>query len=252
MNQVLFVVAYDGTDYHGFERQVGLPTIQGVLEQTLTRLLGPGVVVGASRTDAGVHAEGQVAVWRGACPIPLSRWADVVNRQLPSDIRVRNPRWVPDGWDPRRQARAKQYGYRIWRGPVPAPPAWRRWVVEWPEPVDWRVLQEAARLAEGVHDFRAFRNEGSSAVTTVRHIYASRWDAEANGHIWRYRVTGNGFLYRMVRHLVGQMWAAARQGDLETMRAALDRAVKVTEVAPAKGLVLETIWFDEFSSARGH
>ncbi|MBX5467853.1 MAG: tRNA pseudouridine synthase A [Firmicutes bacterium] len=241
---VRFRVAYQGTRYHGFQRQSGsVPTVQGVLEAVLTELLGPGRVRAASRTDAGVHAQGQVAVWTGENPIPLDRFADVINRRLPGDIWIDRPQPVDPRWNPRRQAVAKAYSYRLWVSPEPCPVTWRPfvWVVEGRP--NWAVLEAAARAFEGEHDFWAFRSEGSSAKTTVRRVLVSRWEREADGAIWRYRVVANGFLYHMVRKMVGAQVRAALAGDWTPIRTALadPRAGKMRELAPAEGLVLDWV-----------
>lgn len=237
------IVRYDGTDYHGFQKQAQVRTIQGDLERALTQLMGPGRLVGASRTDAGVHAEGQVAVWHGAVTMPVQRVPEVVNRKLPAAIRIREAFRVPAGWDPRRSAVAKQYSYRLWCAVAPPPVEWQRLVFAVSQPLAWPQLQKGARIFMGTHDFRAFRTEGSHAETTVRQIYASRWAMEQSGRIWRYQVIGSGFLYRMVRHMVGSMLEAAKPGgSLE----ALERGLafpdeKVTALAPARGLMLDWI-----------
>ncbi len=241
------IVRYDGTDYHGFQKQPRHTTIQGVLDAALGSLLGRGHTLGASRTDAGVHADGQVVVWRGPCPVPLQRVAFVLNRRLPPAIQIVRAFRVPRGWDPRRRAAAKQYSYRVWRGAEPPPLACYRRVAVDADALSWARLTEAAALFLGEHDFRAFRTEGSSAETTVRTILASRWWPEDGGHIWRFTVIGTGFLYRMVRHMVGSMLeAGAPGGSVEAIRQGLahpDR--KVGALAPAAGLTLDWIQFGE-------
>jgi tRNA pseudouridine38-40 synthase len=238
------VVRYDGTDYHGFQRQTALATIQGELERSLTALLGAGGVVGASRTDAGVHAQGQVVVWRGPVPIPIERIAMVANRALPASIQIVKAWWVPGGWDPRRAARAKQYSYRLWRTSNPPDLSWYRLVYPIDAVLSWERLQRSAKLFVGTHDFRAFRTEGAGVQSTVRTIFASRWTIEENGNIWRYQVVGNGFLYRMVRHMVGSMIRAAQpQGSLQEIETSLGRhTYKVESLAPPSGLTLD--WID--------
>lgn len=238
-----FFVGYDGTAYHGFERQPTRPTIQGELEKVFQDLMGPGRIIGASRTDAGVHAEGQLAVWRGAVPIPWARVAGVVNRRLPPDIRVREVWRVDPHWDPRREASIKQYSYRVWPGAEEPPWQWGRWVWWCPQPLSWQTLQEAAAQVRGTHDFYAFRSEGSSAHTTVRTLYHSSWHLDEGGRIWRYQVIGDGFLYHMVRHLVGSMVKAASVGgDVSPITRGLQHPDhKVRALAPARGLTLDWI-----------
>lgn len=239
------IVRYDGTDYHGFQKQPNAHTIQGELEQALKGLLGPGQVVGASRTDAGVHAAAQVAVWRGPLPLPLERLPDVLNRRLPASVQILRAGWVPAGWDPRRASSAKQYSYRLWRGLAPPPLAWYRYVHWDSRQLSWARIQESAGLFLGTRNFRAFRTEGSSAETTERTIFASRWVIEEGGQIWRYQVIGSGFLYRMVRHMVGSMMeAAAVDGAAAAIVEGLnDPERKVGALAPASGLILDWIEF---------
>lgn len=241
------IVRYDGTDYHGFQKQAGQDTIQAAIERRCAEIFGPGRLLGASRTDAGVHAEGQVAVWQGPVPVPIDKVAVVLNRQLPRDIQVVRACWVPWGWDPRRKASYKQYSYRIWRGSEPPPlPLYR--IVWWnAEELSWRRLNEASGLFLGTHDFWAFRTEGSSAETTVRTMVVSRWTIEHNGFVWRYQVMGTGFLYRMVRHVVGSMVEAAKTGrTLEVIQQGLaDPRGKVGALAPARGLTLDRIQFGD-------
>lgn len=241
------IVRYDGTDYHGFQKQPRHTTVQGVLDAVLGTLLGAGHTVGASRTDAGVHAAGQVVVWRGPCPVPLARVAAVLNRRLPPAIQIVQVFRAPQGWDPRRGAVAKQYTYRIWRGPEPPPLDCYRRVAVNADALSWARLVEAAAVFVGEHDFRAFRTEGSSAETTVRTILAARWLPEDSGRIWGFTVIGTGFLYRMVRHMVGSMLQAATPGgSLEAIRQGLAHPnTKVGALAPAAGLTLDWIQFAE-------
>lgn len=251
--ELALVVRYDGTDYHGFQKQPADRTVQGELDRVLGQVLGPGHTVGASRTDAGVHAEGQVVVWRGRAAIPLGRVAVVLNRRLPPAIQVVRAGWVPEGWDPRRHTSDKQYSYRVWRAAVPPSLDLYRMVHWEPGQLAWTRLQEAAGLFVGTHDFRAFRTEGSSAETTVRTIWLSRWTMEQDGQVWRYQVMGSGFLYRMVRHMVGSMLEAALPGGtLEPIRAGLAHPeVKAGALAPPTGLVLNSIRFRDGDIIRG-
>ena len=237
-------LAYDGTAYFGFQRQKDRPTVQGTLERVLARLSGISApVVGAGRTDAGVHARGQVAVWRSeSWPIPVERVPMVLNGQLPDDIRVLAAWLVPAAFDPRRAARAKTYSYTLKLGGTPDPIADRRvWVLD--EPPDHVLLERAARLIEGRHDFRAFRGEGSSARRTERTVFAARW--EIRPPYWVFWITGDGFLYHMVRLMVGAMVEGARRGTLEAIEQGLraPHGTKVGRLAPARGLCLERVEF---------
>lgn len=205
------VVQYVGTDYFGFQRQAaGRPTVQGALEDAIAVLTGERVTVtGAGRTDAGVHAHGQVIHFRTASAIPVDRWPAALNSRLPRDIAVVAAEKAPDTFHARFHARSKVYRYTLWNSPVPSP-FWRpfSWWVR--HPLDVAAMAEAAALLVGRHDFAAFAAAGSSARTTVRTVFSLRVEegAEPVGgpgrlvHVW---VEGDGFLYRMVRNVVGSL-----------------------------------------------
>ncbi|WP_020376665.1 tRNA pseudouridine(38-40) synthase TruA [Sulfobacillus thermosulfidooxidans] len=240
------LIAYDGTDFAGFQKQPNRRTVQGELEHHLQHLLGPGTVYGASRTDAGVHARGQVVVWTGRVAIPIEKIVAVMNRRLPSDLVIRHVDWVPETFRPTYDAQAKYYSYRIWRGSSVPWPGTARYVAIIERSLSWVTLNQAARLIVGQHDFWAFRSEGSSAQTTIRHVFLSKWTMEDEGNIWRYDIGADGFLYHMVRRLVGAMILCAERGDISLIYQGLEhpRSAKVGFVAPAKGLILERIDYD--------
>ncbi len=243
---IRFRCLYDGTDFHGFQEQAGLITIQGELQRVLSALLGAGKVVGAGRTDSGVHATGQVVVWRGDSAIPLDRVAQVANGRLPRAIRLSEAMWVDESWDPIRSPNQKRYSYRLFRGEIPALP-WLRYAWTCHRPLDFTVLEGAAALFCGTHDFRAFRGEGSSAKTTVRRVSVSRWIREEEGSIWRYEVQADGFLYHMVRMMVGAMVedAGRMAGHSVVDGLAHPLGMKVAMPAPARGLTLEQVIYGE-------
>ena len=201
---IRFVCLYDGTDFHGFQQQVGLRTVQGTLQRAFEGLLGLGNVIGAGRTDRGVHAQGQVVVWRGDSSVPIDRLAQVLNRRLPPSIQLSQAAVVDEAWDPIRSALRKRYSYRLWRRELQALP-WVRYTYAVNTPLAWDLLQQAAAKFLGTHDFRAFRGEGSSAKTTIRTVSESQWVKEESDAIWCYRVEADGFLYHMVRMMVGAM-----------------------------------------------
>ncbi len=240
------VISYDGTDFAGFQMQPRQRTVQGVLETAVQELLGPGRISGASRTDAGVHARGQVVCWSGEVCVPSDRLISVLNRRLPRDLRIMQIAFVPNSFDPNSLARAKYYSYTLWRDRKPPWAGAAPYVYEYPGPLSWTHLQAAADLLRGQHDFWAFRAEGSSAKTTVRHIFLSRWTMESGGTVWRYHVGANGFLYHMVRIAVAAMLRAAATKNLSPIVEALahPREKKVGILAPACGLVLENIAYE--------
>jgi tRNA pseudouridine38-40 synthase len=242
MRRIKVVVSYDGTEFHGWQLQPGLPTIQGALEQVIGEIEGAAVrVEGSGRTDAGVHALEQAAAFSIENPIPAANLKKAMNRLLPAAIRICRVEEAAPEFHPRFDARAKTYEYRIWREEV-CPPFLRRYVYHHPYPLDEGRVIESAPVFEGEHDFSAFAaaderdREGGSKVRT---IFRSR--AERAGDLLIYRVRGSGFLKHMVRNLVGTLLEVGK-GNLtaETIRALLEpgSAIKAGRTAPARGLFL--------------
>jgi tRNA pseudouridine38-40 synthase len=198
-----FEVAYDGTDFHGWQVQPGLETIQGILEAIISNLEGaPVQVAGSGRTDAGVHAYAQVAAVSLWNPIPPENFRRAVNRLLPSTIRIKNVMEVAESFHPRFDARRKTYEYRIYREEV-CPPFLHRFVTHHPYPLDEEAIIAAAPLLEGEHDFAIFASSDpkEGPASKVRTIFSSR--VHRDGEQMVYRVTGSGFLKHMVRNIVG-------------------------------------------------
>ena len=235
MRRIRITVSYDGTEFHGWQVQPGLPTIQGVLESILGEIEGgPVHVAGSGRTDAGVHALGQVAAFTLSNPIPLDNLRRAVNCQLPPAVRVLSVAGADPEFHPRFQAKAKTYEYRIHRTEVCDPFEWR-YVHHHPYPLDESRMQQLARIFEGEHDFSAFAaaderdGEGRSKVRTVFSSVLER-----RGDRLIYRVCGSGFLKHMVRNLVGTLIEAGR-GNIADITAL---PAKSGPTAPAKGLFL--------------
>jgi tRNA pseudouridine38-40 synthase len=204
--QLRFTVEYEGTRYLGWQLQPGGPTVQGELERALAIVLrAPAQVRGAGRTDAGVHAAGQVAsVPVSRVPGDLDRLRRSVNALLPDDVAVRDVALADDAFDPRRHARSRVYEYRILNAPAPSP-FWRRWAWHVRMPLDAGAMDAAARLLEGEHDFAAFRGADAKETprTTVRRVLESgvRWAPP----VLVYRVEATAFLKHMVRNVVGTL-----------------------------------------------
>jgi tRNA pseudouridine38-40 synthase len=242
---IKITLAYDGTDYHGWQVQPGLPTIQGVLEQVISEIEGlPVQVSGSGRTDAGVHALGQVAAFGIRNPIPLPNLRKAMNRLLPAAIRVLSADEAPHDFHPRHDALAKTYEYRIFRDEV-CPPFERRYVHHFPYPLDVNRLMRAAAVFEGEQDFSAFAasdERDALGASKVRTIDSSR--AEVSGERLYYRVRGSGFLKHMVRNLVGTLLEVGK-GNVgeEEIRAFLcpGCADKAGATAPACGLFLVSV-----------
>lgn len=239
MRRVLLVVQYDGTDYHGFQRQPGLPTVQEQLEQALERVLGHEVTVtGAGRTDAGVHAVGQTATFDTDRPIPTERIAPALNAALPRDISVVSAVEAPPDFHPRYHATGKLYGYRILNREEPSPFIGRyAWHV--PEPLDVAAMRAGAEALLGTHDFVAFSSAGSSVKDTVRTL--RRFDVQPEGDLIELRVEADGFLYMMVRRLVGALVEVGlgrlTVPELVDIRESGDRT-RAPWIAPPQGLSL--------------
>lgn len=245
MRKLRFEIAYDGTDFNGWQIQPGLPTIQGVLEQVVGSIEGkPVSVVASGRTDAGVHALAQVAVVSIVNPIPPANFRRAVNRLLPPSIRVSNVSEVPLQFHPRFDALSKTYEYRIFRDEV-CPPFDRRWVYHYPYPLDESAMQAAAQLFEGEHDFTAFAaadEKDRFGASKVRTIFRSRLTRQSCTLI--YRVTGSGFLKHMVRNMVGVLLEGGKGNlqypdILERLRPGSN--IRPGPTAPARGLFLISV-----------
>lgn len=236
-------LSYDGTDFAGWQVQPELPTVQGKLEGALSRIEGAPVRAdGSGRTDAGVHALSQVASCSMRNPIPRHGLVKALNRLLPPSIRVTDASEAPAGFHARLSAVAKTYEYRILRTAI-CPPFAARYVYWHPYPLDEETMRRAASALEGKRDFRSFASEGGGPrANTVRTIFSS--ELRRAGDRLVYRVRGSGFLYRMVRNLVGTLLEAGRGNlqveDIDRILAARDRRA-AGPTAPARGLFLESV-----------
>jgi tRNA pseudouridine38-40 synthase len=245
MRRIKILVSYDGTDYHGWQVQPGLPTIQGVLEQVIASIEGrPVPVAGSGRTDAGVHAVAQVAAFSIQNPIPVDNLRRAVNRLLPRDIRVLDVEETAPDFHPRFQARRKTYEYRIFRGEI-CSPFERRYVCHHPYPLAIEEMIAVAPLLEGQHDFAAFAasdDRDELELSKVRSIFCSGLTLDGERLI--YRVTGSGFLKHMVRNIVGVLLEAGkgnvdRAGILSRLQPGCP--IPAGPTAPARGLFLISV-----------
>jgi tRNA pseudouridine38-40 synthase len=240
MRRIKLTIAYDGTDFHGWQVQPGLATIQGKLEQVFSEIEGTAVhVTGSGRTDAGVHALRQTAAVSLSNPIPLENLRKAANRLLPRSIRVLETADAAPDFHPRYHAVSKTYEYRIYRGEVCPPLEWR-YVHHYPYPLDVERMMALAPLIEGRYDFAAFAAaDDRQHESTVRTIFSSRLEL-AGDHMF-YRVSGSGFLKHMVRNIMGTLLEAGK-GNLDSagLRAFLEpgSARRGGPTAPAKGLFL--------------
>ena len=242
MKRIKLTVAYDGTDYCGWQIQPNGITVEEVLNRNLSELTGEEItVIGASRTDSGVHAQGNVAVFDSDTTIPPERIAYAVNRKLPEDIVVIRSEEVPGDWHPRYQETEKTYEYHILNREMPDPVR-RRDTYFVSYPLDLEAMRRAAAYLKGEHDFRSFCNIHTDVQDTVRTIYDL--DIIRSGDLVTVRIRGNGFLYNMVRIIVGTLVRVGRgfysPGQVKEILEEKERT-SAGVTAPPQGLVLVKI-----------
>ncbi len=245
MRRIKIVLAYDGTNYHGWQVQPGMQTVQSVVESVISGMEGRAVRVTASgRTDAGVHALAQVAAFELENPIPPSNLQKAINRLLPRDIRILRVEETAPDFHPRYHATAKTYEYRIWRGEI-ASPFERLYFHHHPYPLNVEAIRAAAPILEGEHDFTAFAasdERDELGRSKVRTIFSSR--AELAGERLIYRVRGSGFLKHMVRNVAGVLLEIGK-GNLseDDLRSRFEPGcgIRSGPAAPARGLFLVSV-----------
>jgi tRNA pseudouridine38-40 synthase len=245
MRNIKLVLAYDGTDFCGWQVQPDTATVQGTLASAIGRLTGENVLPqGSGRTDAGVHALAQVASFTTDSPIPAENLVKALNDILPHSIRVLEAAEVNREFHARKSARAKTYRYRMYRGAV-CPPFLARYVWHFPYPLEEGAMAQAAELVVGEHDFTSFAavdpetGMENGRASNVRRVLMSRW--EQAGDEFVYTVCGNGFLHHMVRNLVGTFILVGKgtlaPSDISRILQARDRSA-AGATAPANGLYL--------------
>jgi tRNA pseudouridine38-40 synthase len=248
MRNIKLVLAYDGTDFCGWQVQPDASTIQGTLATAIGRITGEKVLPqGSGRTDAGVHAIAQVATFTTESVIPPANFVIALNDILPPSIRVVEASKVSADFHARKSARGKTYRYRIYREAI-CPPFLARYVWHYPYPLDEDAMRSAAPLIEGEHDFTSFaavdpeRGQEQESISNVRTIFSSQWRREAGELI--YEVRGSGFLHHMVRNLVGTFLLVGkgtlRPRDMVTILEAKNRSA-AGATAPASGLYLVSV-----------
>lgn len=245
MRRIKLVVAYDGTDFHGWQVQPGTVTIQRALQEILSGIdEQPVLVAGSGRTDAGVHARGQVAAFTLHNAIPPDNLRKAMNRLLPHSIRVLSVEEAPENFHPRFDAVAKTYEYRIFRGEVCDPFDWR-YVHHHPYPLNTDLMAATAPMFEGEHDFSAFAAsdpKDAPGKSKVRRIFSSKLEVSSEWLI--YRVRGSGFLKHMVRNIAGFLLETGKgnAGPEHLHRMLLPGCrLKAGLRVPAKGLTLESV-----------
>jgi tRNA pseudouridine38-40 synthase len=279
LRNLRLIISYDGTDFHGWQRQPGAPTVQECLESAIERILGEKVQVsGSGRTDAGVHALNQVANFQTACKIPSENLLKALNNTLQPTVRVKVVSAAHPRFHARYDARSKTYRYRILQAPV-ASPFVNRFVWHYPFPLDVVRMAQAAKLFEGEHDFTSFAavaqallpvqkgtaaNDAQAGVPVlqdiaqpnmVRTIFTSRILRRTRTWMLIYEVTGSGFLHHMVRNIVGTLVEVGRGKlqpvDITRILEARDRTL-AGPTAPAQGLCLVKVDYrcDEVKTTR--
>ena len=236
------VLEYDGAHFAGWARQPGMRTVQAVVEEAVAKIVrreAPLTVAG--RTDAGVHARGQVASHEGE-PAP----ARALNAVLPGDVAVRASECAPDGFDARRDARSRTYRYRLLARASPSPFEAGR-ALWWPHPLERRALAACAEALLGRHDFTAFTPTETDHVRFERQVLAAEW-REAPGDVLEFWIEADAFMRHMVRTLVGTMLAVGGgRSEPDQFRALLEGRPRseAGETAPASGLYLESVSYEE-------
>ena len=259
MRNIKLTIAYDGTDFNGWQAQPGQPTVQGTLGDVLEKLAQQRLMIhAAGRTDAGVHAAGQVVNFKTQSELAPEEFQRAFNALLPPSIRVNAAEEVGPDFHARWNALAKTYQYRIYRGRVAPPFVWR-YVHHDPSDLNFDVMAKAARLLIGEHDFSTFAastgsEEDDRERTTVRTIYQSEWaragtsSGDASAEEWVYTVRGRSFLRHMVRKIVGTLVDVGRGKlaleDVPRLIAMRDRS-KSGMTMPAQGLCLESVEYPD-------
>ena len=247
--RIFLSVAYDGTNYHGWQLQPGAVTIESELNRALTELLHEEIrVIGASRTDTGVHALCNAAVFDTTSRIPAEKFAYALNQRLPEDIRIQESKEAEPDFHPRHTRSRKTYEYRIYNARIPLPTK-RLYSFFTYAKLDVEAMSRAGALLEGEHDFRSFCSVNTQAETTVRTIYRVEVWRESDGRTGSdimIRVTGSGFLYNMVRIIAGTLLEVGqgkrKPEDMTAVLEACDRGA-AGPTAPACGLTLTAYEF---------
>lgn len=244
MRNIKLLLEFDGTNYAGWQRQNNALTIQQVLEEALEKLTGEKIsTIGCSRTDAGVHAKGYVVNFNTLSKLPEDSFKKALNYHLPKDVVVLSSVEAAEEFHARYSCKYKTYSYSILNREAPAALN-RNYLYHRRGKLVLEDMQKASKVFIGTHDFEAFRNTGSSVKTTVRTITHS--SIEREGDLIIYRVTGDGFLYNMVRIMIGTLIeVGCGKGNWETVLRALKEKDKsyVGATAPAEGLCLEKVYY---------
>ncbi len=253
MRHFKLTIAYDGTDFHGWQMQANKPTIQGEIVSVLQRLTQEKIILhGAGRTDAGVHALGQVASFRTRSGLSAQEFQSALNALLPPTIRIVGAEEVGPDFNARWSARGKTYRYRLYRGKVVPPAIWR-YVLHYPFPLDEDAMRDAAARFVGVHDFASFAastgsEDDDKERSTEREIYSTELARTPDNEELVFTVRGRSFLRYMVRKMMGTLLDVGRgkltAADIERLYELRDRS-KSGPTVPPQGLVMVEVQHEE-------
>ncbi len=244
MSNIAIWIKYDGTHYSGWQRQPKHKTVQGVIEKKLSRVLGTEVVIhGSGRTDSGVHALSQCASFTADLIMPEDRLKYALNRVLPVDILVHELKVMPDDFHARYSAKGKTYIYKVYLDEI-RDPFKDNYYYHYPHKLDLDAIQEGMKFFLGTHDFKTFMASGSAVSNTVRTIHS--FEVEQVGNTLEFTISGDGFLYNMVRIIIGTLFQVSRgktsPDEIPLIIANQDRSgAKWT--APPNGLYLKDVHY---------
>jgi len=253
MRYFKLTIAYDGTDFHGWQAQSNQPTIQGEIVSVLRRITQEATGLhGAGRTDAGVHAFGQVGSFRTQSPLSAAEFQRALNALLPPTIRIMKSEEVGPDFNARWSARGKTYQYRLYRGKIVPPMLWR-YVLHYPFPLDEDAMRDAAARFVGIHDFASFAastgsEEDDKERSTQREIYSSELARSSDNEELVFTVRGRSFLRYMVRKMVGTLLDVGRgklqPQDIDRLYELKDRS-KSGPTVPPQGLCMVSVEHEE-------
>jgi tRNA pseudouridine38-40 synthase len=238
-------ISYDGTAYCGWQVQPNGVTVQETIQNAIKTITGETVTVtGSGRTDAGVHAKGQFAHFETGSSVAPDKFAKAINAHLPEDIRIINSLELPDDFHSVKSAKKKTYKYTVYTGATENP-LLDRCAVYLSQNLDVKKMKKCAKIFKGTHDFKGYSASGGSAKTSVRTIY--NLTVKKNGEKIEFSVTGNGFLYKMVRFITGAIISVGQgKTDFDEIKQTLKTGnqLKNRQVMPAKGLCLESVTYE--------
>ena len=246
MQTISMLIQYDGSGYHGWQRQSRMKSVQQTLERTLSKVFNQTVEIdGSGRTDAGVHALGQCISFKVDLTMPIENVKFVVNRRLPNDIYVESVTIEPDDFHARYSAIGKTYAYKIYTDGARSP-FLDKYAFHVERAMDESAIRRAMAHFVGKHDFRTFMASGSSTENTIRTIY--RFDLEVTESTFEFTITGDGFLYNMVRIIIGSLihvgMGKISDSEIPSIIASGDRN-RAKYTAPAHGLYLKRVYYSD-------